>query len=296
MLNEDSGILVSDGEASATTAIPNLAALLLHSISQIRKPDAFKFKRDGRWINVSTDEFFLRVEELFFALRAVGLRTHDRVAIISENRLEWAVVDYAALCAGAITVPIYPTLSAQQFEALLRNCEPTIVFVSTPELLKKVFSTESGASIRYIVVFESETQAPGVMRLDTLYDMGRQSTYDYPGEFRRAALAIDPDDVATIIYTSGTTGVPKGAMLTHRNLVSNVIATSKRLPLRADDVSLSFLPLSHIFQRHVDYASMRAGATTAYAESTVTAAADMLQVRPTFAAGVPRFFEKVYQR
>ena len=296
MLNEDSGILVSDGEASSTTAIPNLAALLLYSISQIRKPDAFKFKRDGRWINVSTDEFFLRVEELFFALRAIGLRTHDRVAIISENRLEWAVVDYAALCAGATTVPIYPTLSARQFEVLLRNCAPTIVFVSTPELLKKLFSTESGASIRYIVIFDSETQAPGVMRLDTLYDMGRQSTYDYPGEFRRAALAIDPDDVATIIYTSGTTGVPKGAMLTHRNLVSNVIATSKRLPLHADDVSLSFLPLSHIFQRHVDYATLHAGATIAYAGGVASVVDDLKTVRATVAAGVPRFFEKVYGR
>jgi long-chain acyl-CoA synthetase len=296
MLNEDSGILVSDGEASSTTAIPNLAALLLHSISQIRKPDAFKFKRDGRWINVSTDEFFLRVEELFFALRAIGLRTHDRVAIISENRLEWTVVDYAALCAGATTVPIYPTLSARQFEVLLRNCEPTIVFVSTPELLKKLFSTESGASIRYIVIFDSETQAPGVMRLDTLYDMGRQSTYDYPGEFRRAAVAIDPDDVATIIYTSGTTGVPKGAMLTHRNLVSNVIATSKRLPLHADDVSLSFLPLSHIFQRHVDYATLHAGATIAYTGGTASVVDDLKTIRATVAAGVPRFFEKVYSR
>src|SRR5262249_18436908 len=118
MLNEDSGILVSDGEASSTTAIPNLAALLLYSISQIRKPDRFNIKRDGRWINVATDEFFLRVGDLFFALRAIGLRPHDRVAIISENRLEWSVVDYAALCAGATTVPFYPTLSARQFEVL----------------------------------------------------------------------------------------------------------------------------------------------------------------------------------
>src|SRR5215510_4404611 len=209
MLNEEVGILVRGREDSAATVISTLPRLLLHCAKQYRKRDAFKFKRDSQWIDVSTDEFLLRVEELFFALRAIGLRPHDRVAIISENRLEWAVVDYAALCAGATTVPIYPTLSAQQFDVLLRNCEPTIVFVSTPELLKKLFSTESGASLRYIVILDSETQAPGVMRLDTLYEMGRQSTYDYPGEFRQAALAIDPDDVATIIYTSGTTGVPK---------------------------------------------------------------------------------------
>ena len=197
---------------------------------------------------------------------------------------------------GATTVPIYPTLSAPQVEVLLRNCEPTIVFVSTPELLDKVLTARGDLPIRHIVAFDSGAQHAGVMRLDALYDLGRRSTYDEGGQFRRAALAVDPGDVATIIYTSGATGMPKGAMLTHRNLVSNVIATGARLPLRADDVSLSFLPLSHIFQRHVDYASMRAGATTAYADSAVTAAADMLQVRPTFAAGVPRFFEKLYQR
>src|SRR5262249_42384608 len=137
-------------------------------------------------------------------------------------------------------------------------------------------------------------QVPGVMRLDMLYGMGGQSTYDYPGEFHRAALEIGSGDIATIIYTSGTTGVPKGAMLTHRNLVSNVIATSGRLTVRPDDVSLSFLPLSHIFQRHVDYASMYAGATIAYAESGGAVIDDLMSVGATFAAGVPRFFEKVY--
>jgi len=134
------------------------------------------------------------------------------------------------------------------------------------------------------------------MRMEALYEMGRQSTCDYPGEFRQSALAVDPSDVATIIYTSGTTGVPKGAMLTHRNLVSNVIAAGERLPLRPTDVSLSFLPLSHIFQRHVDYASMCSGVTIAYADGVSGVGEDMLAVRPTFAAGVPRFFEKTYGR
>jgi long-chain acyl-CoA synthetase len=296
MLNEDSGILVSDGESPSITKITNIPGLLLRSGREFRKPDAFKFKRDGHWINVSTDEFLLRVEELFFALRALAVRPRDRVAIISENRLEWAIADYAALCAGATTVPIYPTLSASQIEVQLQSCAPAIVFVSTGELLKKVFSAAGALPIRYVISFEPDVQAPGVMRLDKLYGMGRQSTYDYPGEFRRAAVAVAADEVATIIFTSGTTGVAKGAMLTHHNLVSNVIATSERLPIRADDLSLSFLPLSHIFQRHVDYASMHAGATTAYAEPAGSVADDMMSVRPTFAAGVPRFFEKIYDR
>jgi len=292
MLNEDSGILVRDGEASSTESITNIPGLLLRQTS--RKLDAFKFKRDGRWINVSTDEFLLRAEELFFALRALGVRPGDRVAIISENRLEWAISDYAVLCAGAMTVPIYPTLSASQIAGLLQNCKPVIVFVSTPELLKKVYSEATAPPVRHAVIFDG--QVPGVIRLDALYEMGRQSTYDYPGEFRRTALEVGPDEIATIIYTSGTTGVPKGAMLTHRNLVSNVLATSERLPLGAADVSLSFLPLSHIFQRHVDYATMQGGASIAYPETLGTVADDLITAGATFAAGVPRFFEKVYGR
>src|SRR5688572_13860905 len=119
MLNEDIGILIREpASASAVTTIPGL---LLHSGDQYRKADAFKFKRNGQWIDVSSDEFLLRVEELFFALRSLGVKAGDRVAILSENRPEWAVADYAALCAGAITVPIYPTLSAPQIEALLRD-------------------------------------------------------------------------------------------------------------------------------------------------------------------------------
>src|SRR5215471_1187750 len=137
MLNEDSGILVRDRRTPAIT-VSTLPDLLLHSNRQHRKPDAFKFKRNGHWIDVSTDEFLLRVEELFFALRALGLKRGDRVAILSENRIEWAICDYAALCAGATTVPLYPTLSTQQIEALLSECTPSIVFVSTQELTSKL--------------------------------------------------------------------------------------------------------------------------------------------------------------
>jgi long-chain acyl-CoA synthetase len=295
MLNEDSGILVSDRRPPAIT-VSTLPDLLLHSNRQHRKPDAFKFKRNGQWIDVSTDEFLLRVEELFFALHTLGLKAGDRVAIVSENRLEWAIADYAILCVGAITVPVYPTLSPPQIEALLLDSKPVIVFVSTADILKKVLPAIKATRMRYVVAFDAAIYQPGVMRIDALYELGRQSTYDCPGNFQRSAMAVKPDDIATIIYTSGTTGTPKGVMLTHRNLVSNILATRERLPIETGDVSLSFLPLSHIFQRHVDYALMLAGATTAYAQSVLTVAEDMREVRPTFAGGVPRFFEKVYAR
>jgi len=294
MLNEDGSILTRDAETRSSSLLSTVPGMLLHSVDQYRKPDAFKFKRNGEWINVSTDEFLLRVEELFFALLALGLKPCDRLAILSENRLEWAVADYASLCLGAITVPIYPTLSPPQIEALLVNSEPAVVFVSTADMVQKLKSVRPSA--RYVVAFDPDVYQPGVMRLNALYEMGRQSTYDYPGEFRRTACAVNADQVATIIYTSGTTGIPKGAMLTHRNLTSNVFATCERLPLTPADVNLSFLPLSHIFQRHVDFASFHGGATIAYADGLTSVGEDMTAVRPTFAAGVPRFFEKVYAR
>jgi long-chain acyl-CoA synthetase len=296
MLNEDGGILIRDADAHPSTGVSTIPRLLLHSADQYRKSDAFKFKRNGQWLNVASDEFLLRVEELSFALLALGVKTGDRLAIMSENRLEWAAADYAGLSIGASIVPIYPTLAAPQVEALIRDSEPVLIFVSTAQLFEKLASIRQRLGIRYVVTFEPGPDQPGVLRLEALYEMGRQATYDHPGEFRRMACSTEPDQVATIIYTSGTTGIPKGAMLTHRNLVSNILSTSEQLPLGPADLALSFLPLSHIFQRHVDYAALYAGTTIAYAESVTSVAEDMASLRPTVAAGVPRFFEKVYAR
>ena len=296
MLNEDAEILVRDGNTPASATISTLPGLLLHSADQYRKPDAFKFKRNREWTDVSRDEFLLRVEELFFGLRLLGLKRGDRAGILSENRLEWAIADYAVLCAGAATVPIYPTLSTKQVEVLLRDSAPQIVFVSSEILLEKVLAIRENLPIRYVIAFDAGVDHPEVVPIETLYDIGRSMTAVHPGEFRHSATAVGPEELATIIYTSGTTGVPKGAMLTHWNLVSNILATGERLPLQPSDISLSFLPLSHIFQRHVDYACFYAGATIAYAETGATVSQDMLQIRPTFAAGVPRFFQKIYTR
>jgi len=295
MLNEDGGILIKDAETTASLGFSTVPGMLIHGAGQRRKPDAFKFKRGGQWVNVSTEEFLLRVEELSLGLQGLGIKAGDRVAIMSENRLEWAIADYAALSISAITVPIYPTLSAPQVEALICDCEPALIFVSTAELLEKVLSIPDQLPKRRVVAFEPIGN-PHVMQFDALYELGRQAMEHSRGQFRRNACAIGGDQVATIIYTSGTSGVPKGAMLTHSNLISNVLATSQRLPLEPADVGLSFLPLSHIFQRHVDYASFYAGTTIAYAESIGSVIEDMAAVRPTFAAGVPRFFEKVYAR
>ena len=296
MLNEDGGIRVRDADAGSSTNPSTLPEMLLHSTRQYRKPEAFKFKSNGTWLTVSGGEFLLRIEGLALSLQALGVKPADRVAILSENRLEWAAADYAALCIGAATVPIYPTLSAVQIEALIRDSEPIVIFVSTVELLQKLWSIRRPKSVRAIVSFEMLHSSPNVLSIDSLYDLGRQHSRDYPGEFYERVCSVHPDDLATIIYTSGTTGVPKGVMLTHRNLMSNIAATEQVLPLSSADLSLSFLPLSHIFQRHVDYASFRAGATIAYPENATSVTEDMAILRPTFAAGVPRFFEKIYAR
>jgi long-chain acyl-CoA synthetase len=295
MLNENVGILEGDRECTSSS-ICTLPRLLLRAAETYHKSNAFKFKLAGHWISVSHDEFLSRIEELLFGLKALGVTRGDRVAIISENRLEWAIADFAALCLGACTVPLYPTLSAAQVDLLLRDSQAAVVFAANGPLLEKVRDSSGGFSSRYVVAFENDVSQPGVIRLDALYELGRQSAVDYPGEFRQSALAVEPEDIATIIYTSGTTGTPKGVMLTHRNLISNIAATRAVLPLAPHDVSLSFLPLAHIFQRHVDYASLDAGCTIAYAENMTAVQSNFMDVKPTFAAGVPRFFEKVYGR
>jgi long-chain acyl-CoA synthetase len=296
MLNEKVEILEYTSDVDDAFGIRTVPDILLRFMQKFRKPDAFKVKRNGEWIDVSTDEFALRVEDLFFALRALGVKAGDRVAIMSENRLEWAIADYAVVCGGAITVPIYPTLSSTQIESLLRDCEPHLAFVSSESCLAKLAPAAQAAAVRYVVAFDEGAFLPGVVRLEMLYAMGRQLACCHPGHFQQGSRAIEPESVATIIYTSGTTGVPKGAMLTHRNLAANVVATSKVLPLTPEDLELSFLPLSHIFQRHVDYAALYAGSSIAYAESLSLVAQNIVEVKPTFAAGVPRFFEKVYAR
>jgi len=276
------------------TAMMTIPGMLLEVTDRCRKPNAFQYKDDGQWVSVSTENFVLGVEEAFHGLRALGIRPGDRVAVFSENRLEWAICDYGAQSAGAIVVPIYPTLSPPQIETLLNDSEARLVFVSGVELLVKLrISPRKVPNVKYVVAFDSNICQPDVMRLDTLLKIGKQGACDYPTEFRREIRNLNPEDVATIIYTSGTTGVPKGAMLTHRNVLSNVVATTDILPLSSADTELSFLPLSHVFQRHVDYAAMYSGATIAYAEGLATVLGNIREVRPTFVAGVPRFFEKV---
>jgi len=222
------------------------------------------------------------------------------VALLSENRYEWAITDLATLGQGAVTVPIYPTLTAPQCQYILENSEAQVCVVSTPAQMEKVLAVAASLPKLATIVVMDPPPAERDPRVRAwtavLADGERRRTAD-PNGFRVLADATRPNDLATIIYTSGTTGEPKGAMLTHDNIASNVLACLEVVELKPSDSCLSFLPLCHIFERMAGlYAMLAAGCTIAYARSVDTVAADAQEVRPTILCGVPRFFEKVYAR
>jgi len=247
-----------------------------------------RFLRKGPegWKPIGIAEIQEQVRLFAGALLSVGVAPGDRVAILSYNRPVWAMVDYAALTIGAASVPIYSTLPSDQVQYILRDAEPKVVFVENAEQFEK---TKSLASQTHIVNLESG----GGELWNAFLERGRGLTAE---EHRKRADQVTPDDLATVIYTSGTTGNPKGVMLTHRNLASNVQGTCSILPFTETDLALSFLPLSHVFERMCDYTLFYLGATIAYAEHIDKVADNLIEVRPTFMAAVPRFYEKVYAK
>ncbi|MEO8479291.1 MAG: long-chain fatty acid--CoA ligase [Gemmatimonadota bacterium] len=260
------------------------------------RPAALRSKSDGRWHPIGHTKLLERVQHLSAGLRALGIVQGDRIAILSENRPEWAITDYACLTARCIDVPVYPTLPAHQIAYILKNSGSRVVCCSNLEQLAKVLEIRSEVpSIEHVVLFDPVPSPEGVIPFSELERIGAQPQNAWP-EWEAAALETEPDDVATLIYTSGTTGDPKGVMLTHGNIASNVVAALDVLSLYGGDC-LSFLPLSHIFERMVGhYTMMQGGVIINYATSHETVAAEMPEVRPTFMASVPRLYEKIYAR
>jgi len=260
---------------------------------------AFRYKADGVWRDVTHKEAAARVQALSLGLRELGLGAGEKVAILAETRLEWALTDYACLCTRTTDVPIYPTLPANQVEYILRDAGAAAVFCSTAAQVEKIRAVRGGLpSVRHVIVFDA---APGggepdrVLTLAELEARGRAAATKYP-RFKEEALAVRPDGLATLIYTSGTTGQPKGVMLTHDNICANVRATADTIRVAEDDSCLALLPLSHILERMVDYYFLHVGVTINYAESVDAFAQNLQEVRPTVVAAVPRVYEKVYAR
>jgi len=242
------------------------------------------------WVPISSDTFRKRTAAVAGGLQRWGIGHGDRVAILSENRPEWTIADFASLLLGAVTVPIYATLTAEQTAYILKDSGARVIFVSSATQLEKVFSIRGQTALEKLVIMDASEDA-GAVRMSEMEAAG-QGQHDPALE--ETARAVSPDDLATIIYTSGTTGTPKGVMLTHGNMASNLNCSLAEFPVRLGDVSISFLPLSHVTARHVDFALLYRGVTLAHLAAVNHLPQALLEVKPTFFVAVPRVYEKIH--
>ncbi|GIW51760.1 MAG: AMP-dependent synthetase [Gemmatimonadales bacterium] len=261
------------------------------------KRAALRYKARGAWQDISHQELARRVQHTAIGFRELGASPGDRIAIVSHNRPEWAISDYGALTGRFVTVPVYPTLPAGQVAHILRDSGAAIAVVEDLEQYEKIKAhKESLPELRAIVILDPADGLGEAIAFSHLMRQGAAAESKHPN-YKAQALEAGPDDLASIIYTSGTTGEPKGVMLTHGNFCSNIHAALEVLPIGPSDSCLSFLPLSHAFERMAGhFAMLHAGATINYAESFDTVAADLLEVRPTIVLAVPRVYEKIYAR
>jgi long-chain acyl-CoA synthetase len=263
-----------------------------------KRPDTLNYKSGGRWISISSDEMLSRAKLIAAGLHAIGVERGDRVALLSESRVEWTLTDAGSIFAGAIDVPIYPTLMPPQVRYILNDSGACVLFLANREKYLEVKDVLGECpEVKQVIFFDPEgiTPAEG-LTLAQLEEQGRELEQREPGHIERSAMQAKPDDLATIIYTSGTTGEPKGVMLTHSNLVTNLIDSSGHFSFGAHDTVLSVLPLSHVFERQAMYMYLYRGMAVYFAESLQTIGPNMREVRPTILVGVPRIFEKIYAR
>jgi long-chain acyl-CoA synthetase len=275
-----------------------LTRLFFDSVSKFNRPDALQAKVAGVYKPISHAEVADRVRHAARGLSSLGVRRGDKVGILSENRPEWAIADFACLTAGLTDVPIYPTLPADQIAYILKDSGAVAIFVSNKTQGEKIREIRSQLPLLKAIIGFDEIPGLTNMSIAELEKRGGAGETKLSIQtYREDALTVKPDDIATIIYTSGTTGEPKGVMLTHDNIYSNVAGSMKAIPFAGNDVGLSFLPLSHIFERMAGHYLMFAtGTSIAYAESIDTVPINMQEVRPTLVLSVPRLYEKMYAR
>ena len=249
-------------------------------------------KYNGKWESLSTNDFYEKVQIISRKLIEIGVKKGDKIALIStQNRTEWCIADNSILQIGAVTVPIYPTISKNEFQYVLNHSESKICFVSDKEIFDKVNKIKNKTKLEKIYSFEEFENCPN---WNLLFENDNKSL---KGEVILRINNVLPDDLATIIYTSGTTGIPKGVMLTHRNIVSNILSASKRLPpMENKNKALSFLPLCHIFERIIIYMYYYSRVEIYFAESLETISENLKEIKPFYMTAVPRLIEKIFDK
>lgn len=275
-----------------------LGGLFVYAANKFALADALNFKRDGEWHSISSDEVVRRARDIALGLYALGLRKGDRAAIMSANSPEWTLTDAGCQLGGFLDVPIYTTLAATSVQYILNDSETRVLFIEDREMYDRIAEVlPECPSIEKVVFFDANgIESDNAMALSELEAMGADLRLSEPELLDGLSAEIDPAEVATLIYTSGTTGEPKGVMLSHHNIISNVIDCGERYTFSPHDLPLSVLPLSHIFERSAMYLYFFNGMSVHYAESIEKVPNNLREVRPTILIGVPRIFEKVYAK
>lgn len=274
--------------------------LFKQSLEKFASNVVMRFRRDKKWYDITGAELRERVWNVAVALHREGVAPGDRIALLAESCPEWSLTDYAILANGAVNVPIYPTQTVDQVAYILRDSGARTLFVSNTKLLKRIRPALDSFKAKErprIILFEEPKDGAiedGATTLAALERIGAAERAVHPERFDEISRRAAGEDLATIIYTSGTTGEPKGVMLTHRNLVSNALHSGSVFELEPNDTALSFLPLSHVFERTVLYIYLSFGVQINYARGVETVAEDIKEVRPTIVTAVPRLFEKIY--
>lgn len=274
--------------------VETICQLFSNTIQSYPRENLMLYKKEGQYVPISTEEFGNKVKHFSLGLKELGLNPEDKLVILSETRPEWVITDIANLCAGGITVPIYPSLMPEQIKYIVEDSDAKILVYSDSEQGDKMAEIRADLNnVIHYVTFESE--APdGVVTFDQVLEKGKKIFEESPDLFDKAASLTKPDTLASILYTSGTTGAPKGVMLTHNNFISNVKGVTDVIEFSNKDTVLSWLPLSHSFERIATYTYLYKGCSIAYAEDMLTVGQNMPEVQPTVVVGVPRLFEKVY--
>ena len=277
-----------------------IAEMFLNTVSNHGNKELFYYKKGNDWSSINGKTILYTVTDLSNAILGQSLSKGDRVGIISNNSPKWAMADYGIICSGCVTVSIYPTLTPEQTEYIINDSELKILFLENEDQLEKINEIWAKCPSLSLAVmmnesFDQETEK--IVKYSSFLDMGMDFSKKNKNSFDNACKSIKEDDLLTLIYTSGTTGTPKGVMLTHKNLVSNIKATIEMQQFNNNEIFLSFLPLSHVFERMTGHFSgFSIGARTYYAESIEKVADNMVEAKPTVVISVPRLYEKIHAK